>query len=838
MKRIIKNKFITCLIAAVLALLTAIFALPSFIASQKAYAYTTANLPTGSNHIENLVLSIDEETGKVTFNKDNLDLLAKKVGLFDVEAMIKEVEDDSIRTSAGFGDTVVNFGSYTFNGTTRELTWIPAYLSDSDDGPILTLWLANTASANGTYSNQEVSSWSNGTYSTTSTGKTWNGNKIYSNTYDGSYIRNYILNGSNNYTTGWGTGSGTTIYSASTMTKFSQFIGNGELASYIVKPNAVSWQANASRGKNDPAWNANNKGANYPSAWLNDNVWLPSIYEVFDNTIAANSTTASYSENGGLWQTGNGNSNRQKRSNIANSWLRTARYSDYNAAFSVLADGTYDYRSVVDVRAVRPALHLNLSEAVKDAVTTHVHSMTKMEAKAPGCTTVGNTQFWYCTGCEKYFADEEGETEIELESTVIPATGHSFAEGWSSNPTHHWHAATCGHDEKSDMAVHIWNDGVITKETSCYAEGETTYTCTVCSKTKTEPIAKIPHTPEDDAAIDPTCTETGKTAGSHCSVCGEVLTAQETVPATGHNYPSEWTTDGSNHWHVCANGCGVKGDNASHSFTWIVDKAANFIETGLRHEECTVCKFKRNENTEIPIQTCAHGNAVHHDKVDATCVANGTVEYKYCPDCLKNLDMSDVELENLEIPIDPDNHAWDEWVVTKEATFVEDGLKRRDCSRCDEFQTEVIPAKGVSTNELTLDLATNFEYGDEITPVISAKYGEVVLKWYDTMTGEELAEKPSALGNYKLIASVAENLDEGYYGAEKEVEFTISKRQITVTIHAGSSERGEELETLSATVTSGTIVGGDSPYELSTNADKETMGEYVITGTCIDDNYN
>ena len=33
-----------------------------------------------------------------------------------------------------------------------------------------------------------------------------------------------------------------------------------------------------------------------------------------------------------------------------------------------------------------------------------------------------------------------------------------------------------------------------------------------------------------------TCTETGLTAGSKCSVCGEVLTAQEVVPALGHDF--------------------------------------------------------------------------------------------------------------------------------------------------------------------------------------------------------------------------------------------------------------------------------------------------------------
>ena len=42
------------------------------------------------------------------------------------------------------------------------------------------------------------------------------------------------------------------------------------------------------------------------------------------------------------------------------------------------------------------------------------------------------------------------------------------------------------------------------------------------------------HTPVTDPAVEPTCTKTGLTEGSHCSVCGETIKAQETVPAKGH----------------------------------------------------------------------------------------------------------------------------------------------------------------------------------------------------------------------------------------------------------------------------------------------------------------
>ena len=48
------------------------------------------------------------------------------------------------------------------------------------------------------------------------------------------------------------------------------------------------------------------------------------------------------------------------------------------------------------------------------------------------------------------------------------------------------------------------------------------------------PVEEHTHTPVVDAAVPPTCTETGLTEGSHCSECGEVLVAQEVVPELGH----------------------------------------------------------------------------------------------------------------------------------------------------------------------------------------------------------------------------------------------------------------------------------------------------------------
>lgn len=73
-----------------------------------------------------------------------------------------------------------------------------------------------------------------------------------------------------------------------------------------------------------------------------------------------------------------------------------------------------------------------------------------------------------------------------------------------------------------------------------------------------------------------------------------------------HTYDNSWYSDAQSHWHQCTDtDCpdryGSTKDLASHTFVWKVDKAATKTQTGLKHEECTVCHFKRSENTVIPV---------------------------------------------------------------------------------------------------------------------------------------------------------------------------------------------------------------------------------------------
>ena len=169
----------------------------------------------------------------------------------------------------------------------------------------------------------------------------------------------------------------------------------------------------------------------------------------------------------------------------------------------------------------------NYNYTEKFDVGQHKHEV--MDIVKPTCADEGYT-FNVCLGCGDCYR-----------SDIQKATGkHSYNDGSvTKEPTcvesgeKLFICNVCG-DEKTDIVsatgVHIYGSDVITKPATCRAEGEMKHTCINCSQTTTESIKKIPHTVVDDKAISPSFKKTGKTAGTHCSVCGVVITAQKVIP--------------------------------------------------------------------------------------------------------------------------------------------------------------------------------------------------------------------------------------------------------------------------------------------------------------------
>ena len=133
----------------------------------------------------------------------------------------------------------------------------------------------------------------------------------------------------------------------------------------------------------------------------------------------------------------------------------------------------------------------------------HTHNLTLVAAKAATCTTAGNSAYYTCDGCDKWFADATGSVEITDKTSVkIPAPGHTAGTEWKSDDTNHWHECSRCHDKKDEAAHDYGSDNV----------------CDTCGYYKT-----VPHTHNLTlvATKAATCTEGGKEAYYKCEGCGK-----------------------------------------------------------------------------------------------------------------------------------------------------------------------------------------------------------------------------------------------------------------------------------------------------------------------------
>lgn len=158
---------------------------------------------------------------------------------------------------------------------------------------------------------------------------------------------------------------------------------------------------------------------------------------------------------------------------------------------------------------------------------------------------------------------DESETQsfwVETDLTMTPAADghtHSYGTDWKYDSTNHWHECSCG--DKSDLTAHSFK-WVTDKEATATEKGSKHEECTVCGYKKT--AVDIPK-----------------------------------IDSHNHDYGTEWKYDSTNHWHECEDG--EKADITAHNFKWIVDKEATATEKGSKHEECTVCGYKKTA-VDIP----------------------------------------------------------------------------------------------------------------------------------------------------------------------------------------------------------------------------------------------
>ena len=211
--------------------------------------------------------------------------------------------------------------------------------------------------------------------------------------------------------------------------------------------------------------------------------------------------------------------------------------------------------------------------------------------------------------------------------------------------------------------------------------------CSVCNEilVAQEITEKADHTPVTDAAVDATCTEDGLTEGSHCSVCQEVLVAQTVIPAEGHKpvtdsgEPASCTEDGlteGTHCSVCGKVLEKQDVIEAKGHTPAIDAAveATCTTTGLTEgSHCSVCGAILEAQKLVPVK--GHTPAIDA-AVEATCTETGLTEGSHCSVCGVIL-----EAQKL-VPVKDHTPAIDAAV---EATCTETGLTEGShCSVCGE----------------------------------------------------------------------------------------------------------------------------------------------------------
>ncbi len=155
------------------------------------------------------------------------------------------------------------------------------------------------------------------------------------------------------------------------------------------------------------------------------------------------------------------------------------------------------------------------------------------------------------------------------------------------------------------------------------------------------------HTEVVDNAVTPTCTESGLTMGKHCSVCGEVLVAQQAISALGHvemTTPAKTPTCSESgltrgiYCVVCNEILAAQQEIPTLPHTEVVDAAvaATCVTTGLTEgSHCSVC------GETLIVQMVIEKTNIHIEAVDPsvapTCTATGLTEGSHCSVCSKVL---------------------------------------------------------------------------------------------------------------------------------------------------------------------------------------------------------
>ncbi len=321
----------------------------------------------------------------------------------------------------------------------------------------------------------------------------------------------------------------------------------------------------------------------------------------------------------------------------------------------------------------------------------HTHTPVEHKAQDATCEEDGNSAYWSCEGCGKFFSDAKCEHEVAKDSWVLKALGHDYGDPeWTWEEAEGGFTASakfvCEHDAQHIVTENAQVKLTGTQEATCEIAGKTTYSATV--------------TFDEEQYTD---------------------TKEVEIPATGHAYGDpEWTWEAdfskATAKFTCAN-------DATHVETVVATGDAitqTEKQTGCTKDIVYTAKvtFEEEDYTDSKTKTLEgqHSLGEWEAEVPATCTTPGTKGHYTCSECGLYFDEDgSTQIEDLTINIDPDAHDLIE-VGAKQPTCTEDGweayqkCQREGCDYVEEHQT--LPATGHSYSEAEW---TWTESGDSFT---------------------------------------------------------------------------------------------------------------------------
>ena len=192
-------------------------------------------------------------------------------------------------------------------------------------------------------------------------------------------------------------------------------------------------------------------------------------------------------------------------------------------------------------------------------------------------------------------------------------------------------------NEDDDSHTHVFSKWEILSEATCTSQGVQTRSCQKCGFSEQSKTNALGHIEVTDDAVPATCLSSGKTAGTHCGVCGTIISAQTTIAAKGHSsvidhaIPATCLSDGKSEGSHCAY-CGTiisaQITTPAKGHTEVIDPAvpATCLTDGKSEgSHCSDC------GTIIVAQTTVTTTGHTYDNGEivtaASCIKEGTVKY-------------------------------------------------------------------------------------------------------------------------------------------------------------------------------------------------------------------